>query len=102
MEKRGRPPGLPKTGGRERGSANKVTTDLRKSVNSFLNENWEDLKKAYKQLEPKDKLVFYEKLMAYSIPKLQSVSQDVTIQNNLEKMTEEQLNKLITQILENE
>jgi len=61
-----------KTGGRKSGTPNKVTTDLRKRINDFLNDNWDNLQQDFNKLEPKDKLLFYEKLLQYGLPKLQS------------------------------
>lgn len=54
--------------GRPKGVANKVTTDLKKAVTEFLHNNMEDLQENYNQLDPKDKLLFIEKLMRYVLP----------------------------------
>ena len=56
--------------GRPTGSKNKVTVDLRKRINDFLNDNWETLEADFKQLEPKERLGFYEKLLQYGLPKM--------------------------------
>ena len=59
--------------GRTKGSANKVTTALRERINSFLSDKWESIEHDFDLLEPKDRLHFFEKLLAYSLPKLQAV-----------------------------
>ena len=41
-----------KTGGRKSGTLNKVTTDLRKRIDDFLNDNWDTLQDDFNQLEP--------------------------------------------------
>jgi len=68
-----------KTGGRIKGTPNEVTKELRERVSSFLSDNWSLIESDFKQLEPKDRLIFYERLMSYGLPKLNSV--DIT-QNN--------------------
>lgn len=88
--------------GRPKGSKNKVTKDLRLAVKSFLDANWDDMQKSYKKLDPKDKLTFYEKLLSYALPKLQSIDASVMFADKLEQLTEAQLNILIEKILENE
>ncbi len=62
-----------KTGGREKGTPNKLTNELRERVTNFLNSNWSLVESDFQKLEPKERLVFYEKLMSYGLPKLQSV-----------------------------
>ena len=56
-------------GGRPAGTPNKVTTTLRQQINNFLNENWEQVRNDFKELEPKERLQFYERLLSYSLPK---------------------------------
>ena len=63
-----------KFGGRERGTPNKLTKELRHAINDFLNNNIEEIQKNFDLLEPKDKLYFYEKILSYTLPKMQSIS----------------------------
>lgn len=93
---------IPNPNGRPKGSKNKVTKDLRLAVKSFLDANWNDMQKSYKKLEPKDKLTFYEKLLSYALPKLQSIDHSVMLTDKLEALTEAQLNILIENILNSE
>ena len=62
-----------KTGGRKKGTPNEVTKDLRERVSNFLTDNWSLIESDFKKLEPKERLIFYERLMSYGLPKLQSV-----------------------------
>lgn len=74
MEKKksiGRPKGTAKTGGRKAGTPNKVTSDLRSWVNDVLNDNREQVIKDLQNLEPDKRLMFFEKLLNYAIPKMQ-------------------------------
>lgn len=61
-----------KTGGRQSGTPNKITANLRQKINDFLNSNWENLQNDFDKLEPKEKLMFYDKLLQYVVPRLQS------------------------------
>ena len=93
---RGRKPGAKKTGGRKKGTQNKVTTDLRASVKSFLDSNWPQVQAEFDQMEAKDKLAFIEKLMKYALPSLQAVQLDADI--DLNKMDDAQLDLIINKI----
>lgn len=61
-------------GGRPKGKANKITTDLRQWINSFIDDNREQIKEDWQQLEPKDRIILFEKLLKYSLPTLQATS----------------------------
>jgi hypothetical protein len=59
--------------GRPKGIPNKKTTELREKISRLIEENWATIQKDIDQLEPKERLNFLEKLMGYTLPKLQSV-----------------------------
>ena len=80
--------------GKPKGAANKTTTDLRKWINQFIDNNREQIQKDWKALEPKDRLVMFEKLLKYSLPTLQATSMDLSF----EKLTDEQLDEIINQL----
>jgi hypothetical protein len=68
-------PGKGKTNnpnGRPAGSPNKVTKLLRDRVSDFLNKKWPQVEKDFDQLDPKDKIILYERLMQYIIPRMQA------------------------------
>lgn len=69
--------------GRPVGSKNKITSPLRKRVQDFLNDNWDNLQKDFEQLDPKDRVNFYEKLLQYGLPKLQHTEFTGEFQNKL-------------------
>jgi len=60
--------------GRPKGVPNKTTIDLRQWINNFIDDNRELIKKDWKELEPKDRIVLFEKLLKYSLPTLQSTT----------------------------
>ena len=59
-----------KTGGREVGTPNRTTAEMRELITTFISDNWERVQTDFDKLEPKERLQFFEKLMQYSIPKL--------------------------------
>lgn len=65
----GRKKGLPKTGGRQAGTPNKVSSKLKDFLTDVLDENREQIRKDLKSLEPKDRLTILEKFMQYVTPK---------------------------------
>ena len=59
-----------KTGGRTKGTPNKTTKTVRTALVDFLqNYAIEDLQNDFDKLEPKDRILLFEKLTAYIIPK---------------------------------
>jgi hypothetical protein len=93
----GKQKGQPKTGGREKGTPNKVTSDLRTWLSDLWNGNREQFEKDLKALEPHQRVASFEKLLNYIIPKQQSV--EATIESiDLRSLSDEQLNLIINRI----
>ena len=55
--------------GRPKGTPNKVTGSLREWINTLIESNREQLEKDFAALEPRERLMLADKLMAYIIPK---------------------------------
>ena len=91
--------------GRPKGVPNKITGELRERMKNFLSENWEEVAEAIKEMPVKEKLVIYEKLMPYVIPKpmpvADRVEEDITptraevIKEYLSRLSKEELLKII-------
>lgn len=60
--------------GRKRGSRNRATSDLRQWVANFIDDNREQIQEDFKLLEPRDRLIFLERLLKYVLPTLQATS----------------------------
>ena len=73
-----------KTGGREKGTPNKITKDLRTAITDFLNSNIDEIQLNFNQLEPKEKLYFMERLFKYLIPVMSDNSFNRTSINNIQ------------------
>lgn len=74
-----------KTGGRQIGTPNQLTKELRSKLNMFINENYDLFIKDYHQLEPKDRINIYVKLYQTAMPKpLESELQDHDITITIE------------------
>ncbi|MFP5041907.1 hypothetical protein [Parasediminibacterium sp. JCM 36343] len=80
--------------GRPKGKPNKVTGNLREWINKFINNNREQMEADFKALEPKDRIVMFEKLLKYTLPTLQATS----LTADFAKMTDEQLDEIINQL----
>lgn len=72
-----------KTGGRQKGSQNKVTSMTKQVIAELLATYSESglMSEDFKALEPKDRMTCAEKLMQYIMPKMQSTSVDLTARN---------------------
>jgi hypothetical protein len=70
-KKRGRPKGLPKTGGRKPGVANKATRDVREAIALLAQETCDDVRVWLISIEdPAKRLDLWLRMIEYHIPKL--------------------------------
>ncbi len=65
-----------KATGRPKGSSNKATSKVRDSFTKLLEDNLEQLKSDFKELEPKDRIKLFLDLSKYVVPQLKQT--DVT------------------------
>ena len=65
--------GTPKTGGRKIGTPNKETGTVKEWIAELIDKNRAQMEQDLAELEPKDRLLIFEKLMQYVVPKQQSV-----------------------------
>ena len=68
--------------------------NLREFITDFLEENTERIKKDFELLEPKDRIVLFEKLLKYSLPTLQAT----TLSTNLDKLSDTELDTIIEEL----
>ena len=61
--------GQPKTGGREKGTPNRVTKDVRQWIFGIIQENTDTLENDLKGLEPKERWQIINGLLPYLITK---------------------------------
>jgi len=66
-----------KFGGREKGTPNKLTKELRSALKDVLYDEIEQIPHRLDELEAKDRLELLVKLMPYVFTKVQSVSQSL-------------------------
>lgn len=59
--------------GRPKGTPNKLTKELRERLSDFLDENWEQIEKDFKTLEPEKRVMLFEKLLQYKLPRNQII-----------------------------
>lgn len=74
-----------KTGGREKGTPNKITAQLREMISDFLTENFETVQQDFKELKPFERAKVYSDLLQYGLPKLQSVSLEIEPEGTISK-----------------
>ena len=82
---------LPGNPGKPRGAKNKVNQGLRDKIAMLLDSEFDNIKKDLVKMQPKDRLKFYTDLLQYGLPRLQAT----TLEIDLDKMTEDQLDKII-------
>jgi len=86
--------GRGRLGGRAAGTPNKVTGTLKSWITDLINCNRSQMEKDLKNLDPKDRLMFLEKMMQYVIPK--HAAQQVKL--DFDSLTDEQLQQIINDL----
>ena len=66
-----------KTGGRQKGTANVLTSDLRGILKSFVQSEMESLPEKFKELESEKRIELLIKLLPYVLPKCEAVTYNV-------------------------
>ena len=84
--------------GRPKGTPNRITGLLRDSINQFIESKFSEVEAIWDKQEPVEKLKFYKDLLPYVLPKMQSLS----ISNEFDKMSDEQLERIIDELKRNE
>jgi len=88
-----------KTGGRQKGTPNKVTLDLRQAIHGLVEKNLKKIEADFNKLDSEKRLLLLEKYLKYCLPPLQSLSIQADIKSQLEKMTDEELDSLAEKII---
>ncbi|HEY5591827.1 MAG TPA: DUF5681 domain-containing protein [Paludibacter sp.] len=83
--------------GRPKGQPNKATAELRERIKNFLDGNFESVQSDFQNLEPVQKLAFYEKLIKYVIP----VQNSNELKLDFEKMSDSELDQIINRLINN-
>lgn len=95
MNRGGRPKGLPKTGGRKKGTPNKVGPPTKELITKFVLDHWDDFIVAYNSIEkPQDKCNIMLGLMPYTLPKMASIEykdkdKPLTLEDELSELSGE-------------
>jgi hypothetical protein len=87
--------------GRPAGTKNKATEDLRTKINAWIEDNWDEMKQDYRDMEPEKRLAFFEKLLKYAVPPLQSINMEVEgrVSQELKQLSYEQVEEIAERIL---
>ena len=67
-----------KTGGRKKGTPNKVTTEIRTKIEALIYEHTENINEDLMKLTPKDRVRAYTELLKYVIP----TKKDIEVKDN--------------------
>lgn len=58
-----------KSGGRQKGSTNKIAVTLKESIVNFIEEDFESVRDIIRKMDARDRATFYIKLMEFVMPK---------------------------------
>ena len=85
--------------GRKKGTPNKVTSDMKERIKQFIDGEFDNVMADFKGLDAKDKILLFERFLAYVLPKQRETTSDVTIrQSPLSEMTRKEITAEIERI----
>jgi hypothetical protein len=83
--------GTEKTGGRVKGTPNKVTKDVRQLLNDIVQSNIANIEDDLKKLTSKERLQIITGLLPYVVPKLQNIEAMIETKSGVSEMTREEI-----------
>lgn len=99
--------GRGRLGGRQVGSTNKASADLKRFITELLEDNREQIREDFMQLSPYERIKTLSQLAGYVIPKQQAVSieeqqkaEEEALTEWLKEAPEEAINAISAKILE--
>jgi hypothetical protein len=84
--------GQQKKGGRQKGTPNKIKSELKDSINKIVQANIETLQQDMEDLEPKDRISLLLKFVEYVIPKERETKIDFS------SLTDTEIDELIERV----
>ena len=69
--------GLGRFGGRQKGTPNKINSDLKEWITSIINNGQSQFIDDLRQLEPKERVKVYTGLLNYVLPKQQAIQAEI-------------------------
>jgi hypothetical protein len=88
-----------KTGGRKAGTPNKLQVPLRLLITDFITRNWRYVMQDFETLQPKERLLFFEKLLKYTLPSLQAINVTSELEEKTKSLSDEELEELASKVL---
>lgn len=82
-----------KTGGRTAGTPNKVTTDIKVRIAALIDERFDRIAERLEQLDPKDEIAAYVKLLEFILPKQREQKID------LSSLSDDEVEALLTKAI---
>lgn len=83
-----------KTGGREQGTPNKLTTDMRTALQDILKNEIKILPQLLEKMKPEKRAEVLSRLLQYVTPKIQNIE----IQTEFDRLSDEQLDTIIEKL----
>jgi len=80
--------------GRPAGTPNKITVEMKTWLSGLVDKNRRQMEKDLKQLQPRERLLILEKLLQYTVPKMQTT----TAQIDFGRLSDEQLDTIINEL----
>jgi len=81
-----------KTGGRQKGTPNKTTAELRLTITGFVGTELENLFENYKYFQIEDKINFIKTILPYAIPK--QTENKISIEDENLKAVKESIDRI--------
>jgi hypothetical protein len=84
--------------GRPRGAKNVTPTDLRQRLSVFLDGTFDEITKAFNNLEGREKLQYWTKLLEFRLAK----QKESEVNLNLERLTDDQVDQIVNALSQSE
>lgn len=86
---------------RPKGSLNKVSITLKSRISLFIDRNFHQMQKSFEELDAMQKVNCIRDLLPFVTAKMASSTNEVEIKTKLEGLSDQQLESLIDEVLNN-
>jgi thymidylate synthase ThyX len=84
--------------GRPKGAKNKVQRPLKEEISGFLSEQWPQIKRDFKKLEPAARMAMFEKLARFVLPQPRETAMNI----NFDQLTDAQIDQILDKLFGDE
>lgn len=83
--------------GKVPGTKNRIPSETREAVKTFIDGHWQDFEEAWQRLRPEKRVRYFIHLLRYAVP----VAREIDLSLTMKQLTDSQIDEIVEKILKN-